>query len=157
MSGDLMRAAVALLSASPHAHDPVLSGCRRDIEDTEAVACSSCRGYQPPGRLSLRAADRVTHLSLRCYTCRVPTTRPRYNVTDTGAVREMLDLAQRRWPDVPDRKQLLLRLAAIGREAIARDVGARERKQTRELQLAALARAEELVDAEALLTDAAWH
>lgn len=78
-------------------------------------------------------------------------------MTDTGDVREMLDLAQRRWPEVRDRKQLLLRLAALGREAIAHEAAERERKQTRELQLAALARAEELVDAEALLTDAAWH
>jgi len=39
----------------------------------------------------------------------VPTTRPRYTLTDTGAVEEMLDVAQRRWPGV-ERKELLLRL-----------------------------------------------
>jgi hypothetical protein len=85
----------------------------------------------------------------------VPTTQPRYSVTDTGDVQTMLDLAQRRWPDVHDRKQLLLRLAAVGRDAIAPDVDERER--ARELQLAALARAGELVDPSVLLADAAWQ
>ena len=39
-------------------------------------------------------------------------------VTDTGELAQTLDLAQRRWPEVKDRKQLLLLLAAAGREAI---------------------------------------
>jgi hypothetical protein len=51
----------------------------------------------------------------------VPTTKPRYTVTDTGEVSELLDEAQRRWPEVSDRKALLLRLAAAGREAIERE------------------------------------
>lgn len=48
----------------------------------------------------------------------MPTIRPRYTVTDTGEVRELLDEAQRRWPEIRDRKQLLLRLAVAGRAAI---------------------------------------
>jgi hypothetical protein len=48
----------------------------------------------------------------------VPTTKPRYTVTDTGEVSQLLDEAQRRWPEVRDRKELLLRLAAAGRDAI---------------------------------------
>jgi hypothetical protein len=44
----------------------------------------------------------------------VPTIRPRYTVTDTGEVSEMLDLAQRAWPNIAERKELLLRLAAVG-------------------------------------------
>jgi sulfite reductase beta subunit-like hemoprotein len=48
----------------------------------------------------------------------MPTTKPRYTVTDTGQLSELLDEAQRRWPDVSDRKELLLRLAAAGGEAI---------------------------------------
>lgn len=56
----------------------------------------------------------------------MPTTRPRYTLTDTGALREQLDEAQRRWPDVRDRKELLLRLTAAGRTAIERE--AQERK-----------------------------
>jgi hypothetical protein len=51
----------------------------------------------------------------------MPTTKPRYTITDTGALSEQLDQAQRRWPDVHDRKELLLRLTAAGRDAIARE------------------------------------
>jgi len=51
----------------------------------------------------------------------MPTTRPRYTLTDTGVLREQLDAAQRRWPDVRDRKELLLRLADAGQKAIARE------------------------------------
>lgn len=56
----------------------------------------------------------------------MPTTRPRYTVTDTGNLREQLDQAQRRWPDIHDRKQLLLRLVSAGRESIAREAIERE-------------------------------
>lgn len=71
----------------------------------------------------------------------------------------MLDLAQRRWPDVRDRKQLLLRLAAVGRDAVAADVDVdeRSRRSRRERQLAALGRAGTLVDTDVLLSDAAWR
>jgi hypothetical protein len=55
----------------------------------------------------------------------MPTTKPRYTVTDTGEVSELLDRAQRRWPDVHDRKELLLRLATAGRDAIEREVADR--------------------------------
>jgi DNA-binding MarR family transcriptional regulator len=51
----------------------------------------------------------------------MPTTKPRYTFTDTGALREQLDEAQRRWPEVRDRKELLLRLTAAGRKAIRRE------------------------------------
>lgn len=51
----------------------------------------------------------------------MPTTKPRYTLTDTGELSEQLDEAQRRWPGVRDRKELLLRLAAAGREAIRRE------------------------------------
>lgn len=56
----------------------------------------------------------------------MPTTRPRYTLTDTGTLREQLDEAQRRWPEVQDRKELLLRLTAAGQKAIERE--AEERK-----------------------------
>jgi hypothetical protein len=55
----------------------------------------------------------------------MPTTKPRYTITDTGIVSDQLDAAQRRWPEVRDRKELLLRLAAAGRAAIAREVDQR--------------------------------
>jgi hypothetical protein len=56
----------------------------------------------------------------------MPTTRPRYTFTDTGALRERLDEAQRRWPEVRDRKELLLRLTAADQAAIERE--AQERR-----------------------------
>jgi len=55
----------------------------------------------------------------------MPTTKPRYTVTDTGELSEQLDRAQRRWPDVHDRKELLLRLAATGRDAIEHEASER--------------------------------
>ncbi len=55
----------------------------------------------------------------------MPTTKPRYTVTDTGELSELLDEAQRRWPGVHDRKELLLRLAAAGRDALAREASER--------------------------------
>jgi hypothetical protein len=39
-------------------------------------------------------------------------------VTDAGEMTEMLDAAQRRWPQVGERKALLVLLARTGREAI---------------------------------------
>jgi hypothetical protein len=87
----------------------------------------------------------------------MPTTRPRYTITDTGELSESLDLAQRRWPEVDDRRQLLLRLAAAGRDSIAAEVDADERRRRRGRQLDALSRAARLVDSETLLSDAAWR
>ncbi|MBA3327308.1 MAG: hypothetical protein H0T43_03295 [Solirubrobacterales bacterium] len=87
----------------------------------------------------------------------MPTTHPRYTVTDTGDVRDMLDLAQRRWPEVADRRQLLLRLAAAGHAAIVEDADTDERERRRQRQSEALARADELVDRDALLSDSAWQ
>lgn len=47
----------------------------------------------------------------------MPTTQPRYQITDTGRTRELLDRAARRWPHLAgDRKLLLLRLAEAGEE-----------------------------------------
>lgn len=49
----------------------------------------------------------------------MPTSKPRYMLTDTGELSDLLDVAQRHWPELTNRKQLLLRLAAAGAEAIA--------------------------------------
>jgi hypothetical protein len=57
----------------------------------------------------------------------MPTTKPRYTVTDTGDLSHQIDRAQRRWPEVSDRKELLLRLAAAGRDAIEREANDRTR------------------------------
>jgi len=93
----------------------------------------------------------------RCYTVHMPTTKPRYTVTDTGEVAEMLDVAQRRWPQERDRRRLLLALAAAGRDAIAPETEIAERVARRERQRQALARAHHLVDGERLLSDVAWR
>jgi hypothetical protein len=69
----------------------------------------------------------------------------------------MLDAAQRRWPEVRDRRQLLLLLAAAGHEAIAGEVLVEERSARRDRQRAALDRSTELVETETLLADAAWR
>lgn len=50
----------------------------------------------------------------------MPTTKPRYTFTDTGSLSALLDRAERRWPGL-DRKDLLLRLASVGDEALLRD------------------------------------
>jgi hypothetical protein len=84
----------------------------------------------------------------------VPTTRPRYTITDTGDVEEMLDLAQTLWPGV-ERKELLLRLTRAGSEAVVREL--REGAQRRERQRAAMRAITELVDVDVLLSDDAWR
>ena len=86
----------------------------------------------------------------------IPTTRPRYTFTDTGELEALLDAAQRRWPEISDRKMLLLRLAeegrsALGLEAVPADIDARRVRME-----AALKRLRSLVDVEVLLSDAAW-
>jgi hypothetical protein len=57
----------------------------------------------------------------------MPTTKPRYTLTDTGELSRQLDQAQRRWPEVRDRKELLLKLAAAGQEAIEHEAADRAR------------------------------
>jgi hypothetical protein len=84
----------------------------------------------------------------------VPTTRPRYTITDTGDVEEMLDIAQTLWPGV-ERKELLLRLTRAGSEAVVREL--REGAQRRERQRAAMRAITELVDVDVLLSDDAWR
>jgi hypothetical protein len=86
----------------------------------------------------------------------VPTTRPRYTLTDTGAVEEMLDVAQQRWPGV-ERKELLLRLTQAGRDAVARELDEREGAERRERQRTAMREVTALVDVGALLSDSPWQ
>ena len=84
----------------------------------------------------------------------MPTSKPRYMVTDTGRTAELLDRAERAWPEVSDRKELLLRLAALGRDALEAQYA--ERLERRRTQRAALERAAARVDVELLLGDDAW-
>jgi hypothetical protein len=87
----------------------------------------------------------------------VPTTKPRYTFTDTGELERMLDLAQRVWPDIADRKELLYRLARVGEDELRARSLAADREARRDRQRTALERAEALVDIEAVLADAAWQ
>jgi hypothetical protein len=87
----------------------------------------------------------------------MPTTKARYTFTDTGELEEMLDLAQRAWPEVADRKELLYRLARIGEDALRAQAGATELAAQRDRQRIALARATALIDVDELLSDAAWR
>lgn len=85
----------------------------------------------------------------------MPTARPRYTVTDTGSTAELLDLAQRAWPDISDRRQLLLRLTEAGGRMLEAELADRDAR--RERQRAGLERADQLVDVEELLGDGAWR
>ncbi len=85
----------------------------------------------------------------------MPTTHPRYTVTDTGKTAELLDLAQRAWPEITDRRQLLLRLAEAGGAAVRTELEMQVAR--RERQRVGLERAAALVDVDALLADRAWN
>lgn len=89
----------------------------------------------------------------------MPTTHPRYTVTDTGQLREMLDAAQRHWPEISDRRQLLLRLAEAGAERVAHEQAQeQESAEARHArQVAAARRIREWVDVDVLLSNEAWH
>lgn len=63
------------------------------------------------------------------FTCRMPTARPRHQITETPAVARAIDKAARRWPDEP-RSKLLLRLVDAGEAALEQveDLAARQRQ-----------------------------
>ncbi len=75
-------------------------------------------------------------------------------MTDTGKTAELLDLAQRAWPEVRDRKELLLRLAEAGAGVVEQTL--REQETSRALRRAAVMRSREILDADVLLADQAW-
>lgn len=92
-----------------------------------------------------------------CYTAAVPTTRPRYTLTDTGRLTQLLDAAQKRWPEITDRKTLLLQLAEEGLDAIESGEQRLATEERRDRTRAALERIPSLVDTELLLSDRAWN
>jgi hypothetical protein len=103
------------------------------------------------------ADQEVSHLRPRCYTPAVPTTKPRYTFTDTGELESLLDAAERRWPEISDRKVLLLRLAEEGASSLGLEPGQIEADERRRRAQAALRRVQELVDTDVLLSDEAWR
>ena len=86
----------------------------------------------------------------------MPTTRPRYTITDTGSVSTLLDDAQRQWPGVRDRKELLLRLARAGHDSLHLDRAEADESDRRERQRAALTNLQRTVDWGAIRDDQAW-
>ena len=62
----------------------------------------------------------VCHLRPRWYTCRMPTARPRHQVTETPDVARAIDRAAVRWPG-ETRSKLLLRLVEVGCRALEQD------------------------------------
>lgn len=87
----------------------------------------------------------------------VPTTRPRYTFTDTGHLRELLDAAQRRWPEVSERRLLLIRLAEEGHTALGLDQAELDAAERDERLRHALRRIPSLIDTDRLLSDEAWN
>ncbi len=84
-------------------------------------------------------------------------TRPRYTFTDTGELEALLDAAQRRWPEIVDRKALLLRPAAEGGSAPGLETESVDVEEQRKRTQAALGQLRSLVDVELLLPDSAWR
>jgi hypothetical protein len=58
----------------------------------------------------------------------MPTTKPRYQVTETAEVARALDVASRHWPDEP-RSRLLLRLLAMASDVLERDERQRDKRR----------------------------
>jgi len=87
----------------------------------------------------------------------VPTIKPRYTFTDSGRVEALLDAAEQRWPEIKDRKTLLLRLVEEGSNALELDDAEAEAAERRKRTAAALERISTLVDADVLLSDQAWR
>jgi hypothetical protein len=85
----------------------------------------------------------------------MPTTRPRYTVTDTGETAELLDLAAAVWPEITDRRRLLLRLTEVGARTLRAEIA--DQRSRRERQRTGLQRAAGLVDVDELIGDGAWR
>ena len=87
----------------------------------------------------------------------MPTIRPRYTFTDTGELEALLDAAERRWPEIPHRKMLLLRLAEEGATSVGLEPDQADADARRKHVRAALKKVQALVDADILLSDQAWR
>jgi hypothetical protein len=87
----------------------------------------------------------------------MPTTKPRYTFTDTGDLELLLDAAERVWPESPDRKTLLLRLAEEGASSLGLQPEPLDARERRERTRTALKKVRQLVDLDALLSDRAWR
>lgn len=86
----------------------------------------------------------------------MPTVHPRYTITDTGAVRDLLDDAQRQWPEIGDRKALLMRLAQAGHDALQLARSHADAQTRLRRQRSALAVLQRAVDWDAIRDDRQW-
>lgn len=118
---------------------------------------SSCSSASTGGHAVTRRLRRCRTEQTRCYTSLVPTTKRRYTFTDTGDLEALLDAAGRRWPEVSNRKLLLLRLALEGGNALGLQPEARSRQHRADRMQTALKRLASLVDRDVLLSDHAWR
>lgn len=87
----------------------------------------------------------------------MPTTHPRYTVTDTGELRELLDAAEKHWPEIKDRRKLLLKLAETGAERVASEQEQESVEARHARQVAAAERIKQWVDVDVLLSNEAWR
>jgi hypothetical protein len=90
-----------------------------ELGDPWAIAAFSPSGFR---------RRRCSTIAVRWYTWRVPTARPRHQITETPAVARALDLAARRWPE-ERRSRLVVRLIEEGGRML--EDGERERVRTR--------------------------
>ena len=74
------------------------------------------------------------HRCARWYTSEVPTSRPRYQITETPEVARALDAATKRWPGEP-RSKLLLRLVHAGGEVLAKAEDGRAARRRKAIEL----------------------
>ena len=72
-------------------------------------------------------------------------------------MRRLLDDAQRRWPEIEDRKELLLRLAQTGHDSLRLSELDAEADRQRQRQGATLESLRHLVDWDAIRNDQAWR
>lgn len=87
----------------------------------------------------------------------MPTTKPRYTFTDTGELEELLNAAQHVWPEVSDRRALMLRLAQEGGNSLGLSRERRDAADRRARMQAALDRIPSLVDVDVLMSEEAWR
>jgi hypothetical protein len=87
----------------------------------------------------------------------MPTIKPRYTFTDAGELEAMLDAAQRRWPELGDRKAILLRLAEEGASALGLTQEQAEAAERRRRVREAFEQIPSLVDPDLLESDQAWR
>lgn len=84
-----------------------------------SIAASS-RSHLSAKALATTESTRVYHLCHGGTLAAVPTTRPRYQVTETPEVARALDRAAKRWPGEP-RSKLLVRLVEAGADLLEND------------------------------------